>query len=83
MDVLSILPQIQAALAGVVIVARILLLVATRRERAARGSAGSASIRENASPRRSSRTVQVVLATAQTINAILTVIAWLHSAGLI
>ena len=84
MDVLSVLPQIQVALAGVLILARILLQVATRRDRAAQRSGQPVSAELSAAPSsRSTRSLQVAVAAGQTASAAMTIMTWLHSAGLI
>ena len=84
MDVLSVLPQIQVALAGVLILARILLQVAIRRDRAAqRSGAPGAAAPSPARPGRSTRSLQVALAVGQTAGAVMTIVAWLHTTGLL
>ena len=85
MDVLSALPHIQVALAGVVILARILLQVTTRRDRAAQRSdsaprpADPSPIR----PGRGTRSLQATVMAGQTAGAVMHIVVWLHNPGLI
>ena len=84
MDVLSVLPHIQVALAIVVILARILLQVTTRRDRAAqRSRAACAADPSPARPGRGTRSLQATVGAGQTAGAVMTIAVWLHTIGLI